>query len=66
MSSSLSPDQYGSNRSQSSPDGTASGGQEKNTLSPLNLNFFKSLTDKRATRGKPDWNPSAALYRDSH
>ncbi|POR36500.1 AP-1-like transcription factor [Tolypocladium paradoxum] len=54
MSSSLSPDQYGSNRSQSSPEGTASGSQEKSAQPPLNLNFFKSLADKRATReGNP-------------
>ncbi|GJN72892.1 hypothetical protein PLICBS_006968 [Purpureocillium lilacinum] len=53
MSSSLSPDQYGSNRSQSSPE--ASGGaQDKSALSPLNLGFFKSLADKRANReGNP-------------
>ncbi|PNY24054.1 AP-1-like transcription factor [Tolypocladium capitatum] len=60
MSSSLSPDQYGSNRSQSSAEGTASGGQDQSAQSPLNLNFFKSLADKRATRGKSDRKPSAA------
>ncbi|KAJ6445582.1 BZIP-type transcription factor [Purpureocillium lavendulum] len=53
MSSSLSPDQYGSNRSQSSPEASGAS-QDKGALSPLNLGFFKSLADKRANReGNP-------------
>ncbi|KAF4509761.1 hypothetical protein G6O67_003901 [Ophiocordyceps sinensis] len=53
MASSLS-DQYGSHQSQSSPEGTGVGAQDKNTSAPLNVGFFKSLADKRATR---DGNP---------
>ncbi|KAG8410492.1 hypothetical protein J3458_017250 [Metarhizium acridum] len=51
MSSSLSPDQFGSAQSHSSPDGTATS-QDR---SPLNLGFLKSLTEKRTTR---DGNPA--------
>ncbi|PHH87857.1 hypothetical protein CDD83_8310 [Cordyceps sp. RAO-2017] len=54
MASSLSPEQYGSHQSQGSPEAAALGGQDKNNPSPLNLGFFKSLADKRATR---DGNP---------
>ncbi|RCI11437.1 hypothetical protein L249_7337 [Ophiocordyceps polyrhachis-furcata BCC 54312] len=50
MASSLSPDQH---QSQSSPEAaSAFGGSERSTPAPLNLNFLKSLADKRATRGK--------------
>ncbi|KHN98537.1 bZIP-type transcription factor [Metarhizium album ARSEF 1941] len=51
MSSSLSPDQFGSAQSHSSPDGTAT----SQDCSPLNLGFLKSLTEKRTTR---DGNPA--------
>ncbi|KAM4059385.1 bZIP transcription factor [Hirsutella rhossiliensis] len=54
MASSLSPEQYGGHQSQSSPEGTGIGAQEMNTAAPLNVGFFKSLADKRATR---DTNP---------
>lgn len=64
MSSSMSPDQ---STSQSSP-GEGSSGQDKSPLSSLNLNFLKSLTEKRSTtrdgqapkrRGpKPDSKPA--------
>ncbi|PHH73825.1 hypothetical protein CDD80_3538 [Ophiocordyceps camponoti-rufipedis] len=47
MTSPLSPDVL----SQSSPEIASNlGGQERTTPAPLNLNFFKSLADKRATR----------------
>lgn len=47
MTSPLSPDFL----SQNSPEVASTlGGQERTTPAPLNLNFFKSLADKRATR----------------
>ncbi|KJZ79106.1 hypothetical protein HIM_01257 [Hirsutella minnesotensis 3608] len=54
MASPLSPEQYGSNLSHSSPEGTEYDGHDKNASAALNLNFLKSLADKRATR---DVNP---------
>lgn len=45
MSSSVSPNQPGQAFS-------GAGGQDKSPLSTLNLNFLKSLADKRTTRGK--------------
>ncbi|TWU75434.1 hypothetical protein ED733_004215 [Metarhizium rileyi] len=51
MSFSLSPDQFESGQSHSSPDGI-SASQDR---SPLNLGFLKSLTEKRTTR---DGNPA--------
>jgi hypothetical protein len=48
MSSSLSPDQFGSAHSPSSPEGTSTS-QDR---SPLNLGFLKSLTEKKTTRGE--------------
>lgn len=51
MSSSLSPDQFGSNQSHSSPEGTSTS-QDRGAGSPLNLGFLKSLTEKRTTRGE--------------
>lgn len=50
MTSSLSPDQYGSVQSHSSPEGTATS-HDRGAGSPLNLGFLKSLTEKRTTRG---------------
>ncbi|RDA86002.1 hypothetical protein CP532_4866 [Ophiocordyceps camponoti-leonardi (nom. inval.)] len=65
MASSLSPDHH---QSQSSPEAaSAFGGPERSTPAPLNLNFLKSLADKRATRDnnppkrrgpKPDSKPA--------
>ncbi|KAK2593591.1 hypothetical protein QQS21_008720 [Conoideocrella luteorostrata] len=66
MSSSLSPDQFGSNQSHSSPEGTTTS-QDRNGASPLNLGFLKSLTEKKITRDgntpkrrgpKPDSKPA--------
>lgn len=50
MSSSMSPDQYG----QQPPSGSAytPGSADKSPLSSLNLNFLKTLSEKRSTRGK--------------
>jgi len=47
MSSSLSPNPA----SQSSFGGGSPASQDKNPLSSLNLNFLKTLTEKRTTRG---------------
>lgn len=51
MSSSFSPDQFGSNQSHSSPEDTSTS-QDRGAGSPLNLGFLKSLTEKRTTRGE--------------
>lgn len=47
MASSLSPNPL----SQSNLGGNGTSGQEKGPLSTLNLNFLKTLTEKRTTRG---------------
>lgn len=47
MSSSLSPDHAEGSTSRASTEGT-----DKGVLSSLNLNFFKSLSDKKVTRSK--------------
>ncbi|GAB0140106.1 hypothetical protein EsHS_00000743 [Epichloe bromicola] len=53
MSSSLSPGQFGINRSPSSPEGTTTS-HDRNGDSPLNLGFLKSLAEKKTTReGNP-------------
>lgn len=58
MSSSMSPGQLSKQPSQSpygapaSGSGSGASGQDKSPLNSLNLGFLKTLTDKRATRGK--------------
>ncbi|KAG5950272.1 hypothetical protein E4U53_005314 [Claviceps sorghi] len=66
MSSSLSPDQFGSNRSYGSPEGTTAS-QDRNGSSPLSLGFLKVMAEKKTTRDgntpkrrgpKPDSKPA--------
>ncbi|KAG5982807.1 hypothetical protein E4U55_001301 [Claviceps digitariae] len=66
MSLSLSPDQFGSNRSYGSPEGTNTS-QDRNGSSPLSLGFLKSMAEKKTTRDgntpkrrgpKPDSKPA--------
>ncbi|KAG5954608.1 hypothetical protein E4U58_007554 [Claviceps cyperi] len=49
MASSLSPDQFGSNRSYGSPEDTAIS-QDRNGSSPLSLDFLKSMAERKTTR----------------